>query len=100
MSEMQETWVQSLELEDSPGEGMATHSSILAWKIPWTEEQAGCSPRGHEESDATEQLSMHTHKSISPCIRKPRLISADWLYHMQSKHTYFDTIITFLKYIC
>ena len=35
---MQETWVQSLGQEDTLEKGMATHSSILAWKIPWTEE--------------------------------------------------------------
>ena len=35
---MQETWVQSLGWEDSLEKGMATHSSILAWRIPWTEE--------------------------------------------------------------
>ena len=35
---MQESWVQSLGQQDSLEEGMATHSSILAWKIPWTEE--------------------------------------------------------------
>ena len=35
---MQEMWVQSLGQEDPLEEGMATHSSILAWKIPWTEE--------------------------------------------------------------
>ena len=34
---IQETWVQSMEWEDSLEKGMATHSSILAWKIPWTE---------------------------------------------------------------
>ena len=34
----QETWVSSLDQEDPLGKGMATHSSILAWKIPWTEE--------------------------------------------------------------
>ena len=34
----QETWVQSLGWEDPLEEGMATHSSILAWRIPWTEE--------------------------------------------------------------
>ena len=34
---------------------MATHSSILAWRIPWTEELAGCSPWSHQESDTTEQ---------------------------------------------
>ena len=35
---------------------MATHSSILAWKIPWTEEPVGYSPWGCKESDTTEQL--------------------------------------------
>ena len=35
---MRETWVQSLGQEDSLEKEMATHSSILAWKIPWTEE--------------------------------------------------------------
>ena len=35
---MQETWVLSLNWEDFLEEGMATHSSILAWRIPWTEE--------------------------------------------------------------
>ena len=35
---MWETWIQSLVWEDPLEEGMATHSSILAWRIPWTEE--------------------------------------------------------------
>ena len=38
---MQETWVQSLGLEDSLEKGMATQSCILAWRIPWTEEPGG-----------------------------------------------------------
>ena len=38
---------------------MATHSSILAWKIPWTEELGGFSPWGHKESDVTERQHMH-----------------------------------------
>ena len=38
---MQETWVQSLGQEDPLEEGMATHPSILAWRIPWTEEPGG-----------------------------------------------------------
>ena len=41
MQEMQETWVRSLGQEDCLKEEMATHSSILAWKIPWTEEPGG-----------------------------------------------------------
>ena len=38
MQELQETWVQSLGWKDPLEEGMATHSSLLAWRIPWTEE--------------------------------------------------------------
>ena len=38
---IQETWVQSLGREDPPEREMATHSSILAWRIPWTEEPGG-----------------------------------------------------------
>ena len=38
---MQETWVQSLGREDPLEKGMATHSSILAWRIPWAEELGG-----------------------------------------------------------
>ena len=45
--------------EDPLREEMATHSSILAWKIPQTEEPGGLSPWGHKESDMTEQPSMH-----------------------------------------
>ena len=46
MQEMQETWVQSLGQEDSLEEGMATHSSILAWRIPWTEKPGGLQSMG------------------------------------------------------
>ena len=41
LSAMQETWVQSLGLEGPPEEEMATHSSVLAWEMPWTEEPCG-----------------------------------------------------------
>ena len=41
---MQETWAQSLGWEDPPEKEMATHSSILAWRIPWTEEPGGLQP--------------------------------------------------------
>ena len=44
---MQETQVQSLGQDDPLEEDMATQSSILAWRIPWTEGPAGCCPRGH-----------------------------------------------------
>ena len=46
MQEMQETQVRSLSWEDPLEEGMATHSSILAWRIPWTEEPGGLQSMG------------------------------------------------------
>ena len=49
---MQETWVQSLAQEDPLEKGMATYSSILAWRIPWT--VWGC-----KESDTTERFSLY-----------------------------------------
>ena len=51
---MQETQVPSLSWEYPHEKGMATHSSILAWRIPWTEELTGLSPWGHKELDTTE----------------------------------------------
>ena len=50
---MKETQVQSLGREDPLEKEMATHSSILAWKIPWTEEPGGLQPMGYKESDMT-----------------------------------------------
>ena len=43
---MQETWVPSLGQEDPLEKGMATHSSILVWEIPWTEEPGGLQSMG------------------------------------------------------
>ena len=40
LTAVQETWVQTLGREDSPEKEMTTHSNILAWRIPWTEEPA------------------------------------------------------------
>ena len=50
---MQETWVESLGWEDPLGEGMATHSSILAWRMPWIEEPGGLQAMGSQESNMT-----------------------------------------------
>ena len=55
---MQETWVWSLGQEDALEKEMATHSSILAWRSPWTEESGKYSPWGCKEMDGTE---WHTH---------------------------------------
>ena len=45
---MQETWIQCLIQEDPLEKGMATHSSILAWRIPWTEEPSGLQSIGSQ----------------------------------------------------
>ena len=61
---VQETGVQSLGLEDPLEKGMATHSIILAWRIPWTEEPGGYSPWGHKELDTTECLTLSLFHSL------------------------------------
>ena len=53
LPEMKETWVSPLGKESPLEEGMATHSSILAWRFPWTKEPVGYSPWGHKESGTT-----------------------------------------------
>ena len=59
MQETQEMQFPSLGWEDALGEVMATHSSILAWEIPWTEEPAGLQSMG-PETDVTE----YTHTTL------------------------------------
>ena len=57
MQEMQETWVRSHGQEDPLEKEMATHASILAWEIPWTEEPGELqSQRVAKELDTTERL--------------------------------------------
>ena len=51
---IQESWVQSLGGEEPLEKEMATHSSILAWRIPWTASMASYSPWGHKDLDMTE----------------------------------------------
>ena len=58
---MQETQVLSLGQGDPLEKGMATHFSILAWRISWTEKPAGYRPWGHKESDTTELLTLSLH---------------------------------------
>jgi len=53
MWELQETWVRSLDLEYPLEEGVATHSSILAWRIPWTEKPGRLQSMGLHMTEAT-----------------------------------------------
>ena len=61
---VQEVQVQSLGREDPLEECMATHSSVLAWEIPWTEELVGYSPWGHTESDMNERRTLSLHSKV------------------------------------
>ena len=63
MQETQEMRVQSLSQEDALEEGISTHSSILAWKIPWTEEPGGPWSMGCKKLDVTEVIG-HTWACI------------------------------------
>ena len=60
LSAMQDTWVQSLGWENPLEKGKATHTRILAWKIPWTEEPGGYSLWGRKGSDMTEWFNTFT----------------------------------------
>ena len=63
MPAVQQTWVQSLGQEDPLEKGMATHSSIIAWRIPWTEEPGGLQSIGSQrvrQDKATNRLMVQT----------------------------------------
>ena len=94
---VRETWVRSLGWEDPLEKAMATHSSILAWKIPWTEEPGGlCSPWGCKEPDTTERLGLIIIVIIiiifplqCSCLENPRDGGAWWaaIYEVAQSRT-------------
>ena len=55
-------------IEDPPEEEMATHSSIFAWRIPWTEEPSGLHPKGCKESNTAEHA--HTQRQKQLVMRR------------------------------
>ena len=87
---IQETWVWFLGQENPLKKGMATHSSILAWKNPmdrgaW---QAN-GPWGHKESDTTEQ--QNTTNNLASCLREG-LFFASWDLHGCSVGSHWETL--------
>ena len=73
MPAMQETLVQSLGWEDPLEKGMKTHSSTLAWKIPWTEDPGGIHSTGSQR-DVTKQLHFLFFFQALPCSGSPDLL--------------------------
>ena len=68
MQEMQETWVQPLGRIDPLEEGVATQTSILAWRIPWTEDPGGLRSIGSQRVCTTERLNTGTQWGRDPVI--------------------------------
>ena len=69
---IQETWVQSLGWEDPLEKGMATHFSILAWRLPWTEEPGGLQSTGsqrvgHDWATFTLYLAFYAFSCLGCC---------------------------------
>ena len=85
MQESQETWVQSLGQDEPLEEGTATHSSILAWKTPWTEEPSGLWSIGSQSWTRLKQLSRQARTCpLSPWCYLTTSSSATPLYCLQS----------------
>ena len=84
MQEVHETRVQSLGRENPLEEGVATHSSILAWRIPGTEETGCYSPLGPKELETTElaeHTCMHTYTMIKPVTTAVPILKCTILWH-------------------
>ena len=79
-------WVLSLGWKDPLKKSMATHSSILAWEIPWTEATGGYTPWGGKESDTTE------HSTAS----SPKWYSAPFVIHSLKWSRLFNGLFYFL----
>ena len=82
MAELQETWVQSLSQGDPLEEVMATHSSILAWEIPWTEEPGGLQSMGLQRVGYSWALALMKGKIMRVKKTKfnSKLKKSNWLY--------------------
>ena len=82
---MRETWDQSSVWEDPLEEGMATHSNILAWRIPWTEEPGGLKPMGsqrigHNGSDLARTLGQKALICKGINNIKNTLVQMGWIF--------------------
>ena len=78
--------VRSLGWEDPLAKETATHSSILAWRIPWTEELGGLQSNGRIELDTTERLHFHFHFHTFSSVQFSRSVVSGSLRPHESQH--------------
>ena len=107
---MWKTWVRPLSWEDPLEEGMATHSSILAWRVPRTEEPGGPhGPWGYKESAMTERLSTAQHIHQQKCFNLGYSVVIMWtrgvfffgLVMLNLEINFFNVFnLLFLKIVC
>ena len=88
MQEMLEIWVRFLGWEDPLEEGIAAHSSILAWRTPRTEEPGSLYSWGHKESDTTERL---THTRVNGASQV-----AQWVKNVPAMQEMLEIWVQFL----
>ena len=75
---MQETWIQSLGWEEPLEKGMATHSGILTWRIPWTEEPGGVQSTGLQRVRHDSMTNTFKHISINACY----IFTCEWILNL------------------
>ena len=85
---LQETWVRCLDWEDPLEKGTATHSSILAWRIPWTEETGrlqtmGSQRVGHNWATFPFTMKAHSYFRWGLCTKSRLCVQAQVLRHVQ-----------------
>ena len=91
---MQKTQIRSLGWEDPLEEEMATHSSILAWEIPWTEEPAQLQSMGSRT--VRHDQATNTHKGLLNLVSLKSLENNTWFYILGSGSSiYFQACLTF-----
>ena len=105
---MQETWAQSLGQEDPPKEEMATYSSILAWRIPWTEEPSGLKSMGLQRVRhgwVTNTFTFSHFKDHFSCLISfksnfPVSLGSSELHHIASVNYLFVSISQSVYFAC